>query len=530
MAIDWDRRVIPIWRNSNLSSVLAETKSVNSKEKLPKKKFFDDSKLEYLLSSWKSDKTIGGAADLLNFAHIESFKNLLLEPASFLIKEVEALPSPLSALANSILGSGDSEIFPGSISENFGLFREEASLIKKRLVINPRNSVALIDLARLYAAQGQKEQAKLSVLKALYLSPNHRFILRSGVRFLIHIGNPEEASYFLGKAQSLMSDPWLLATHVSLDTILGRVPKYLKKSLAIINAETYSPMHLTELASAIATFQAFKGDHKGAKNNFNKALISPNDNSIAQALWAAKKFSISIGVDESLLLNPFTHEARYYQYAFNADFELAIREAKEWFIDEPYAGRPLKAATYISSVLGDYISAEKLALQALKVDKDDMELKNNLVFALVAQNKIKEAMPIFEEIVKSEKILYGFTQGQTLANWGMIQFRMLNYIDGEKFYKLAISKFQKDGNHFSKSQAAAFMARESLISNNPDSERLLRETLAILEKSPSKVATKILEFSSKLGMEEQLLQRKKVNLSWNYNQEKHTLLIGHTKD
>lgn len=529
MAIDWDRRVIPIWRSSDLSSSLAESKSVNSRENI-RTASFDNGKLEELLRTWSEDKTIGGAADLLNFAHIDNFKSYLVEPADFLINNSENLPLPLYTCANSILGFEDTAVIPGSIFENFTLFRKEAKVIKKRLNFNPRNSVALIDLARLYAAQGQKDKAKDSVLKALYLSKNHRFILRSAVRFLIHDGKPEEASYFLGKAESLTSDPWLLATHISLDTILERNPKYLKKSLAIIKSEAYSPMHITELASSIATYQAFNGDLKEARRNFKRSLIAPNENSIAQAIWASEKFSITNGVNENFLNKPFTHEARYYQYAQNADFELAIREAKEWFLDEPYAGRPLKAATYISCVIGDYKSAENLALQALKVDNDDLELMRNLIFALVAQDKVDEALPLFMEVVKREKLSSGVNEGQTLANWGMIQFRMKNYSEGEKYYKLAIDKFKKEGSIFSQAQAAAFMARESFISRNPDSERLLKETKGILEKSPSKVAKKILEFTFKSQLLEDIRSPVKTKLNWSYDSDKKTLMVTKIKD
>lgn len=524
MAVEWDRRVIPIWRNSNLSSTLPETKPINSIVDSSKQTNFDESILQELLSSWQFDKTIGGAADLLNFAHIDSFKKLLYEPASFLSIEANNLPLPLNSLVNSILNPGHVQISKEKIFDDFDIFRAEASVIKKRLASNPQNSVALIDLARLYAAQGQKEKAKLSVLKALYLNPNHRFILRSGARFLVHIGETEKAAFFINKAQSLPSDPWLLATHIALETILDRMPKYLKKSADIIKAANLPPMHMTELASSLATFEAFKGDFKGAKRNFNKALIAPNDNAIAQALWAAKKFSIHIAVDDNLLLSPFTHEARYYQYVFNAEFESALSEAKAWFVDEPYAGRPLKAATYISSVLGDYVSAERLALLALKVDKHDVELQNNLVFSLVAQNKLAEAMPIFEELVKYEKTLFGFNRGHTLANWGMIQFRLSNYDEGEKFYKLSISQFEKDGNFFSKTQAAAFMARESLISKNPNSGRLLNEVLEILKKFPSKIASKILESSKALSVNI-LPVNQKITQSWHYDYDKNVLLI-----
>lgn len=527
MSVDWDRRVIPIWRSSSLSSALPETKPLIKRNDISRKNtIFDASQLQKSLFKWNENKTIGGAADLLNFSHIDNFKDSLTAPSEYLLNGDHHIPSTLRLVAETILrtNSPSSELI-GSIYQNFDIFRAEASSIKTRLLLDPKNSIALIDLARLYAAQGQKDKANLAVIKALYLSPNHRFVVRSSARFFIHIGEPEKAAYFINKMQSLPSDPWLLATHIALDTILGKSPKFLKKSSDIIKTNNFSPLHLTELASSLATFEAFKGDLKSAKKNFGRALISPNDNSLAQALWSTKKFGLNIDVREELLLTPYTHEARYYHHIFNADFESAIVEARDWFLDEPYAGRPLKAATYISCVIGDYVSAEKFALQALKVDKSDQEVLNNLVFALAAQNKLNEAIEIIEEVVRLEKSFSGFNSAHSLANWGMIQFRLSNYTEGEKFYKFAIEQFEKDKNHFSMAQAAAFMARESLIVKNPNSERLTKEVLGILKKYPSKMASKILELTTKVEIPKDVEKLSHKINSWHYDKDKNVLMI-----
>jgi len=503
---------------------LPETRPIAQKATISENFRLKKADVEKLVNIWKIEKNLGAAADLLNFSHIEEFKDLLIEPAQFLTSADYDLPKVLKDLALSIVKTEVPALQKSDSQEGLlNSFRQESSNLKKRLIIDPKNSIALIDLARLYAAQGQNEKAREAVLKAVYLKPNHRFILRSAARFFVHNKQSDEAEFILAKSGSTNVDPWLMATHISLETILGKTPKLLKKANLIIKAKSINPIHLSELASSIATFEAFRGDIKSAKRNFNSALIAPNDNSLAQAIWAAQKFSMQINIKDEWLLSPFSHEARYYQFITNAEFEAAITEAREWFLDEPYTLRPLRAAIYLACVLGNYEDAERIARQALKFEKQDIELQNNLIYALAAQSKIEQAVSMLEEIVKVEKNVLGFNGGHTLANWGMIQFKLSNFEEGEKFYKLAISQYEKDGNFLAKSQAAAYMARESVFSKNPNSERILRETLSILKIHPSKLATKILEMSKLIDRKEEKLED--LTRNWHYDEKRKLLIL-----
>jgi len=525
MAVDWDRRVIPRWRYSGSSSSTPESSAL-SKGTFDRKSINNKSILENRIKAWQSQKDLGGAVDLINFSHISDFKQLLIEPATFILSEGGELPRQLKFLAQTISDPSALTSFVNSeIESPQDSFRKQVSELKKSLIIDPRNSIGLIDIARVYAAQGQNKKAKESIVKAVSLQPNHRFILRASARFLIHNDQSEEALNLLNKTSATVSDPWLMATHISLETILGRTPKFIKKADLIVDSGRFSPIHLSELGGSIATFQAFNGDIKKAKRQFAKALISPNDNVVAQAVWATEKFGLQIEMKEEWLANPFSHEARYYQYILNADFDLAIGEARDWFIDEPYAVRPMRAATYICCVLGHYDLAEKYALQALEIDKFDIELNNNLVFALAAQNRISEATEKLSEVVKLEKSITGTNGGHVLANWGMIQFRLGNYEEGEKYYRLAMEEFESKKNYSSRAQAAAYMARESMLSQNPKSPALLTEVLDIIKKYPSKTALKILEISKLIEKSPiQPVQEKTVN--WVYDAERKLLILN----
>jgi tetratricopeptide (TPR) repeat protein len=535
MSLEWNRRVIPVWRSSFLSSKLSESKSISN---CSLRKAFDSQSLEKSLDLWRKEKSVGATADILNFAHINEFQEKLVEPASFIIKNKELFPLSLQGLAESIV-SGSSKLVGRNqvpfFFGNYDIYRNEAALIKKRLVLNPRNSVALIDLARLYAAQGQKEQANRVVIQALSLNPHHRFILRSAARFLVHAGEPEKAAYYIGRAKTLATDPWLLATHVSLEMILDRSPRLSKRSTELVKADAFPPQHLTELASSLATLAAFNGEIKSAKKLFNKALVNPNDNSLAQAFWSTEKFGITLNIDERLLATPFTHEANYYHQIINADLEHAINEATDWYLDEPYSVRPLRAAAYIACVIGDYDGAVRFSEQALKIDNsNDVELLNNRIYALAARNDIEEAVKRIIEVAKIERSETGGNSAHTLANWGMINFKAGYFEEGEKYYKLAIGQFERERNYFSMAQAAAFMVRESNNSDNPNTPRLFEEARGIIKKYPSKMAMKILDtpvlkrqslHSTLLETQTEVIKVDYFNKIEGYDPDKNILLI-----
>jgi len=536
MSVDWERRVIPVWRSSALSSTLPESKPITNSTVKFSGKDLDASIIQNHLNSWRNEKSIGTTADLLSFAHINEFRDSLIEPAEFIIHNSKKFPKTIRLLAESLLKNSSSEVVNNRnlVFDNFDLVhRAEVARIKQRLLIDPKNSIALMDLGRLYASQGQTNKAEGSVIKALHLSPDNRFILRSGARFLIHAGLPEKAAYYISKSPALHSDPWLLATHVAIETILGKGPKYFKRSVEIIKANTYRPEHISELASSIGTLEARDGDLKSAKKMFNKSLIDPNANSLAQAFWSTKKFGINLDIDENFLLTPYTHEARYYKHIFNVDFEAAIQQAADWYMDEPYTVRPLRAATYIACVIGDYEAAVKFSNQALKIDSTDIEVLNNLVYALASQNLGSEAVQRLKQVAKIEKSKIGHNGAQTLANWGMLQFIAGNFDEGEKYYKIAIKQFSEEKNYFSMAQAAAFMATESFKTDNPNAKRLFNEAKTIISKYPSKISTKILELGTlspahKLKLKVQDVLRPQLNFisdTSDYDPDRNLLII-----
>ena len=490
----WDRRVIPKWRASGVSADLPESKPLIERTSQGALPVFDHDMVANLLKEWEAHPTIGIAADILNFSHIPEAIPLITEIAKKIATYKDSVPAPLMQVAQRIAGlSGDTQVdAPDEISAKRFFYYQRAARLKQKLRIDPRNAIALVDIGRIYAVLGQDEKAREALLLAASLYPNHRFVLRSAARLLIHINDAERALHLLNRASQKLADPWLLAPLISITAILERPQKHLRHARSLFLSHKLAPMHLSELGGAIATLQVLNGENKEAKKTFNAALVAPNDNTVAQAMWVSEHFSIHITPREEWFNNQFSCEARYYQRHANADFEGAMKAAIHWFKDEPFSTRPMKAASFISGILGDYMRSAEYAREGLHLDKDDIELQNNLIFALASQNQIEEAAANLQHVIHAERRSHGGLTGHSIANIGMLLYRTGEQHEAEECYRKAILYFQKTGNQYSHGLAAAFMAREAFLAMAPNALALVSEATEINKKTTCAAGQKVL--------------------------------------
>ncbi len=106
MRPNWNRRVIPRWRASVIAASLPECSSINSNTTIHayRRSYpLAVRNVESKLIEWRKLKTIGEAADLLNFAHIPGTQNLLREPAEQIMVAGDSIPLPLRKIAKKIL-------------------------------------------------------------------------------------------------------------------------------------------------------------------------------------------------------------------------------------------------------------------------------------------------------------------------------------------------------------------------------------------------------------------------------------------
>lgn len=530
MHLSWSRRLIPRWRDSSISGVVPKLSNQDGNQ-TQSPLSIDTRIFSNLLNDWRNDKSIGGAADLLNFAHIESVLPLLKEPAEYLASYADPIPPVLRQVSQKIITDGifgyDTEISTGVNLRPKDWYYYRAAALKNRLIANPRNAVALIDLARIYTVLGQKEKARNAIFIATNLFPNHPFVLRSAARFFIQVDKAEEGLYLLNRSTRTPYDPWLLSAKLSIEDILEKQHKQYKAARMLADSKQFSPFQLGELSGSIASILIADGDIKQAKKMFNKALIAPNDNVVAQAIWAAQNYQVPITIRDEWFQDPFSFEAAYYQHCQDGDFIEAKNSAISWFLDEPITPRPLKAVTFALLVLGDSKSSEKYALDGLLLDKDDILLRNNLVCALAGQNKIDDALDHLNQVVNLEMALVGKLGAHTYANCGMILYRQGDLERGEQFYRDAIAIYSKEDTKENVALAYAFLAREATIAKAPNAKQLEAEAISTLKDNNSKAAQIILDSINKNFSESKpgLFGRSRLNADWLYDIGKNIITI-----
>lgn len=527
MKPNWERRLIPKWRSSNITSTLPESlpvfKDIESDFCILTQD--DRNYILSILKEWKDNKSIGGAANILNFGHDVNIHPLIEEPATYIIDHSESVPSHLLDFANKILNIKQEITNYNPVNEN--QLHSDAILLKRKISNNPKDAIALVDLARIYTSLGQNKKAERAILTAVSLYPNHRFILRSASRFFIHNNDAEHSLYLLNRSSRTKFDPWLMASHISISAILEKPQKLIKQVKELIKSESFHPIHMSELCCSLATVQIIDGNNKEARRNFNKALNSPNDNTIAQAIWTVQNHKIPITMKPEWFIDPFRAEAKYYNFDLLGNFEDALEAAQEWQHDEPFSINPAIAVVYSASLLEKYQFAENIAKQALILHHDDFNLQNNLVFTLAAQNKIEEASNLLINILHQEQRLEKISP-QSIANLGMIYYRSGDIENGEKMYRSAIDRYEKENDSLRKAIAISFLAKEATIAKAPNAENLLVEAISFVSQVDAKPAEKVLSSINGVVINSNTPSLIKP-LKWKWDKERNLLIIQNNK-
>ncbi|WP_241068918.1 hypothetical protein [Achromobacter insuavis] len=449
------------------------------------------------VDKWRVYKDVGGAADLLNYAHIPDAREVLREPALILKSSLNADGSPpiINKLLKKILGSDGSGRFEdlaearASESHIYG----EISRLKRYVQINPGDAISLVDMGRYYTILGQLAKARSVMSAAVAICPNNRFVLRSASRFFIHEGDPDRALFLLNRSARTPGDPWLLATHISIEGLIGRVSKFLKRGRQILDGGRISPLHSSELGASIATVFLNDGLFKEAKRTFSKALACPNENAVAQALWASTSFRIPINVKREWLDSRFSHEANFYRAQIEVDFVRALEFAKAWYEDEPFSSRPLRGAAFACSVLNLHAQAEGYTRQALLCDPHSIDDRNNLVFSLASQGKISDAFELIKIVINRQSSSSEGVSGQTLANIGLLSYRIGDIESARQYYGKAVDYLQTAERPENVALARAFWAKEALLAKDSEFLKILGAAKESAEETKTPGAIQVIK-------------------------------------
>jgi tetratricopeptide (TPR) repeat protein len=220
---------------------------------------------------------------------------------------------------------------------------------KQKLLANPRSAILWGDLARRYTSLGQFDQAKHALQVARILAPNSRYLLRSQVRFLVHVDRADEAVSVLQRHPRTLGDPWLMAALLSVSEQADRPLPGKKHIRRLLDDDGFRPIERSELASEAGTLELRSGATRMATRLLSAALTNPTDNSLAQVEWVSNRFDV-LEVDLEQFAVPFPDEARTRSAVQAGKWEEALFYAEAWMDDQPFDAGAAVLGSYVASV------------------------------------------------------------------------------------------------------------------------------------------------------------------------------------
>ncbi|MGI8655577.1 MAG: hypothetical protein ACR2LC_10185 [Pyrinomonadaceae bacterium] len=471
------RNIIPRWRDFRTTLSLGELDSVGTYDDEPDT---SDQNLDFLadkVQDWRNHKTPSFAADLVSSALVLRREDDAREAATFLLDSDTSASKIAKELASKILTPSrqidqEQDVYPPlsdvQIVDPKEVNRRAGANIRKlrvRLMREPRNAIAWVDLAREYTLLGfpvKKITRPMEI--ALALAPDNRFILRSAARLYVHLDEPDRARYILRRTELTRYDPWLLAAEIGVSSHAGKPSSYIKRGAGLVSDTDFAPSQTTELASALATVEVFFGSRSKARKLFRKSLSDPNENSAAQAEWGSHQLN-NFDVDFIDVNIPRIFEARALDYYHNGQWNDAFKQSVNWYYDQPFSSLPSALSSYLAcTILEDYRTAAALAKLGLVANPNDPILWNNLAFSYANIGDISKAIEALDSIDRSD--ISNDTQTILLATEGLIRYRQGNVNEGRRLYLQAIENANGQENRELRAEASIFLAREEILSNS----------------------------------------------------------------
>jgi tetratricopeptide (TPR) repeat protein len=460
-----DRRIVPNFRPLMITAELGELNDTRNIEQI--KKTFP---LQFVEEDWQNNKTTIHAAELIGTSIMAgefSFQSAK-DAADFILQNTSKATEAQISLARYFhFQSSQTDSSTLSLDRFIDENKQhklyvEISLLKKLSYKFPHNPFYYTELARLYALIGHEDKAIKYMRVAFSLAPSNRYIIRCYARLLLHFKKPEEAHSMVKKTALIKVDPWIVATEISISSILKKNSNLIKRGMEFIDSKNHSPFSITELSGSIGTVEFLAGSNKKSKSYFLKSLIAPNDNSLAQAEWInLKENMFELSPDKFEIDN--SYEALAFEYREKEDWEKAVDNAERWFLDSPLSRRAAIFASHVSNIfLGDFDRSAKFCEAGLISSPNDAQLINNLSYALFLQNKTTEG---FEQLNKID--LYSVNENALkvclLATSGLGYFRSGLIELGRESYIKAIEGATMMKNDYLVKMAKLNLAREEII-------------------------------------------------------------------
>ena len=480
---DKDRKVIPRWRTLDETLRLRELDSVGPPRTHQKiaTDFLAQKKWE-----WRQHQTVGHATDLVGAALTLGREREVTGAARFLLQDDLNVSPWVRELAEQAFKTPDdveTATLSPEVLEKQTLYARVRTF-RSLLRAEPKDPITWVELSLAYAILGLGEQAERSMTVALQLAMNNRFVLRSAGRLWIYLEDPEKAHDIIVRADRTTHDPWLLAAEIAIGSAAGRKPRFIKAARWMLTEGHFSPIHISELASAVATLELGSGNVRKSKKLFGRSLLDPTENSIAQAAWASRQHNIAIRFNDQYLRLHNAFEAESWIFCQKGQWEQAVEQCKLWQFDQLFSSRPGVLGSYVSAIaLEDYSTSERFADRGLMANPSNFTLLNNLAFARINLGNMegaREALSRVDCLQLSDR-----DQAVLQATQGLLKFRTGNVARGRELYSDARSKAKKMQNEDGRrllALASVFHAIEEMSQEVSDNGHVLFEAFQALKR------------------------------------------------
>lgn len=486
------RRIVPRWRDFSLTVGKAELLPLD----ILKPHDFLQVGLEFeeKKKDWEQEKGIVFASDLIGAAVALGRDKDAIEAARYILKRPNEVPHAVLNLADSLIRRTNSVVeqdLSKEVTEPQDKSRLRIRQLRARINADPRNAIAHVDVARIYANLGLKKQAKTSIDRALLLAPNSRFVVRSAARFMVHIHEPERALSIVRNHERLAQDPWLLSAEIALSSVAGRGSRVAKRARKLVDDRHFSESQVTELASALASIELEHGDRRQSKKLFGLSLEVPTDNAVAQAEWASRTNHIEL-IEPKHLEVARAFEARAFEAFNDADLKRTYNYSLVWLLDEPFSSRPVDLASFVASVgLEEYKLAVDICRAGIAANVSNQGVRNSLIYSLAMAGDLQGANQEFELIDLAsantvEKICL-------LATGGLLAYRGGNALQGREAYTNAIRAAQAARLTEMATRAKIFWAREEARLNTPEAKSIYQSAADEAKKLPKSTANELVK-------------------------------------
>ena len=482
------RRVVPRWRTLEITLQAGELRTLRQVAEKS-----DDGtispELAKRLERWRADPSLLTAGELVEAAIVAGREKEAVRAAQRLL-QVDGRATPLlkEQAGRLLLRAGASKPwFKTEVSP-----QEAVSIWRARTRLHPGDALAWTELALQYTIHNRLDVALKAMLAALQLAPENRHVLRSAVRFFLHLKDRERAHDLLIRSAATKYDPWLIAAELATADIAARQPRFAKVAAKMLTDGGLYPRQTTEMAAAIATLEMVSGNRKKAKRAFEASMIDPTGNAVAQAEWASPQFGgILVPVSRLESVSEPSEALAFHRFAERRYSEVP-KFCEVWAHEEPYSIRPYEFGSQSAAAAGDYGVALELAIRGLKQRPGASRLGNSAAFALASMNRTAEAITALAAINAKEHD--DESRLVSLANLGLIAFREGRTDEGSAAYNEAIDGFRRQGARSSEAVARIYLAREAQGAQLPNAQALLdtaADAWAKIDRAPHHVLEQI---------------------------------------